>query len=279
MPPPSSQCPSCSLFDKGLQLLRPEIVPFRLTANMLDGMGLSGYEGCFRRVAEVTMTVLRGNRDMLLSVLESFIHDPLVEWTTSSDSAARSAAARGGARAGAAGAAGSDKTAARSVPSTLQGAEKENKDGLLMVKHIAERLDGFYNVGIEYVDPQWIEQCNRSIQNLENNSAAEKKREPVIKIGYHSSRLHTAGGSGGGASRKFGASALSGTLRHGRGFYTLRARIRLVFLYHLVPPLPPPPCNVQSKVRSTASSARPFRTRTSPSCTSAGWRSYKTEVT
>lgn len=42
------------LFDKGLNLSRPEIVPFRLTSNMLDGMGLSGYEGVFRRVSEVS---------------------------------------------------------------------------------------------------------------------------------------------------------------------------------------------------------------------------------
>jgi serine/threonine-protein kinase ATR len=50
---------------------------------MLDGMGLTGAEGVFRRVAEVTMTVLRHNRSMLMSVLESFIHDPLVEWSRS----------------------------------------------------------------------------------------------------------------------------------------------------------------------------------------------------
>ena len=34
----------------------------RLTGNMLDGMGLSGAEGVYRRVSEVTMTVLRNNR-------------------------------------------------------------------------------------------------------------------------------------------------------------------------------------------------------------------------
>ena len=50
---------------------------------MLDALGLAGYEGIFRRVAETTMGVLRGNRDMLMSVLESFVHDPLVEWTKS----------------------------------------------------------------------------------------------------------------------------------------------------------------------------------------------------
>jgi serine/threonine-protein kinase ATR len=38
--------------------------------------------GVFRRACEVTMQILRENKDSLMSVLESFVHDPLVEWTT-----------------------------------------------------------------------------------------------------------------------------------------------------------------------------------------------------
>ncbi|KAF3199899.1 serine/threonine-protein kinase M1 [Orbilia oligospora] len=37
------------LFDKGLTFEKPERVPFRLTQNMVDAMGLTGYEGPFRR--------------------------------------------------------------------------------------------------------------------------------------------------------------------------------------------------------------------------------------
>ncbi|KAL5978485.1 hypothetical protein ACLOJK_029602 [Asimina triloba] len=78
---------SC-LFDKGLQLEKPELVPFRLTQlmnaqNMIDGLGITGYEGIFLRVCEITLTVLRTHRETLMSVLETFIHDPLVEWTKS----------------------------------------------------------------------------------------------------------------------------------------------------------------------------------------------------
>lgn len=87
------------------------------------------------------MSVLRGNRDMLVSVLESFIHDPLVEWN--SKQSKRDAPAAAGA---AAGAAGKDV-----VLATLDGAEKENRDGLRMIKRISERLDGQYNVGIDAV--------------------------------------------------------------------------------------------------------------------------------
>lgn len=43
-------------------------------------MGVTGYNGVFRKAGEVTMRLLRANTDTLMSVLESFIHDPLVEW-------------------------------------------------------------------------------------------------------------------------------------------------------------------------------------------------------
>ena len=33
------------------------MVPFRLTQNLVDGFGVSGYEGVFRRVAEITLQV------------------------------------------------------------------------------------------------------------------------------------------------------------------------------------------------------------------------------
>ena len=49
---------SC-LFDKGLELETPEMVPFRLTQNIVDGLGVGGYEGTFMRVCEITLGVLR----------------------------------------------------------------------------------------------------------------------------------------------------------------------------------------------------------------------------
>lgn len=50
---------------------------------MIDGLGITGYEGIFLRVCEITLSVLRTHRETLMSVLETFIHDPLVEWTKS----------------------------------------------------------------------------------------------------------------------------------------------------------------------------------------------------
>ncbi|GAA6005621.1 hypothetical protein JCM10207_005273 [Rhodosporidiobolus poonsookiae] len=68
------------LFDKGRTFEVAEKVPFRLTHNIIDGMGVTGVEGVFRRSAEITLRILRANKDSLRSVLETFMHDPLVEW-------------------------------------------------------------------------------------------------------------------------------------------------------------------------------------------------------
>ena len=130
---------SC-LFDRGLTLERPELVPFRLTQNMLDGFGPAGPDGAFRRCCEITLQarghsrkksqfsrprhylqhsmvrpgavtpglsevlfrsistvagirriapvdaaphwqVLRAHCNTIISVLETFVHDPVIDWT------------------------------------------------------------------------------------------------------------------------------------------------------------------------------------------------------
>lgn len=50
---------------------------------MIDGLGITGYEGTYLKVCEITLSTLRANKEMLMNVLETFIHDPLVEWTKS----------------------------------------------------------------------------------------------------------------------------------------------------------------------------------------------------
>ncbi|KAF4801806.1 hypothetical protein TURU_031252 [Turdus rufiventris] len=69
------------LFNKGETFEVPEIVPFRLTHNMVNGMGPMGTEGLFRRACEVTLRLMRDQREPLMSVLKTFLHDPLVEWS------------------------------------------------------------------------------------------------------------------------------------------------------------------------------------------------------
>ncbi|XP_047134569.1 serine/threonine-protein kinase atr isoform X1 [Hydra vulgaris] len=68
------------LFNKGESFDCPERVPFRLTHNMVKAMGPLGHEGVFRKSCEVTMKVMRAQKDSLLSVLNTFLYDPLLEW-------------------------------------------------------------------------------------------------------------------------------------------------------------------------------------------------------
>lgn len=68
------------LFEKGRTLEIPERVPFRLTQNIVDGLGVTGVEGVFRIACELTLQLLRDNRDCLISILDAFIHDPLTDW-------------------------------------------------------------------------------------------------------------------------------------------------------------------------------------------------------
>ncbi|EKV15882.1 Inositol kinase kinase (UvsB), putative [Penicillium digitatum PHI26] len=68
------------LFDKGQTFEKPEVVPFRLTHNMVDAFGAYGYNGPFRRTCEITLSLLRQNEDALMTVLETFLHDPTTDF-------------------------------------------------------------------------------------------------------------------------------------------------------------------------------------------------------
>ncbi|KAJ8409535.1 hypothetical protein AAFF_G00229360 [Aldrovandia affinis] len=69
------------LFNKGETFEVPEVVPSRLTQNMVHAMGPMGTEGLFRQACEVTIRLMRDQREPLMSVLKTFLHDPLVEWS------------------------------------------------------------------------------------------------------------------------------------------------------------------------------------------------------
>lgn len=73
------------LFDKGLTLPQPEVVPFRLTQNVIDAFGVSGVEGVYRHSFENTLSILRKHRGNILSIMDTFVHDPLVDWAKSEE--------------------------------------------------------------------------------------------------------------------------------------------------------------------------------------------------
>ena len=69
-------------FEQGAVLPTPEVVPFRLTRDIVDGMGASGVDGAMRRSAETALRVLREGRDPVATVVEVLVHDPLYRWKT-----------------------------------------------------------------------------------------------------------------------------------------------------------------------------------------------------
>lgn len=70
-------------FEAGRVLPIPEVVPFRLTRDIVDGMGISKTEGVFRRSCEFTLEALREETDGIMTLLNVLRYDPLYSWTLS----------------------------------------------------------------------------------------------------------------------------------------------------------------------------------------------------
>ncbi|KAH0404243.1 hypothetical protein KCU89_g1327, partial [Aureobasidium melanogenum] len=70
-------------FEAGRVLPIPEVVPFRLTRDIVDGMGVTKTEGVFRRCCEFSMDALRAEKDAIMTLLNVLRYDPLYSWTVS----------------------------------------------------------------------------------------------------------------------------------------------------------------------------------------------------
>ena len=71
------------VFEQGKNLGIPETVPFRLTRDIVDAMGVNECEGTFRRSCEATLQVLRKFTAEIMVILEVVIYDPLYKWSLS----------------------------------------------------------------------------------------------------------------------------------------------------------------------------------------------------
>lgn len=63
------------LFNMGETLRFPETVPFRLTHNMTDAMGVLGIEGPFRKSCEIFLRVMQKEKNTLMSYLRPLVYD------------------------------------------------------------------------------------------------------------------------------------------------------------------------------------------------------------
>ncbi|XP_055526666.1 serine/threonine-protein kinase Smg1 isoform X2 [Wyeomyia smithii] len=75
-------------FEKGKTLRVPERVPFRMTPNLEEALGITGIEGTFRLACEHVLKSLKKGRETLLTLLEAFVYDPLVDWAVTEDGGA-----------------------------------------------------------------------------------------------------------------------------------------------------------------------------------------------
>jgi serine/threonine-protein kinase ATR len=125
--------PIPSIFDKALHLPKPEVVPFRLTANVLDAFGPTGADGVFSSSLRLVMGTLRDNRDTLLSVLEPFIKDPIIDWKRSRSSQSPKK---------------TTKSSTRGVLEMTQAVNRQTLDAKQSIKVVDERLRGIYNLRI-----------------------------------------------------------------------------------------------------------------------------------
>ena len=57
-------------FEQGKQLPTPETIPFRLTRDLVDGMGVAGVEGVFRRCCEKVLELMRNSQEAILTIVE-----------------------------------------------------------------------------------------------------------------------------------------------------------------------------------------------------------------
>ncbi|THD24965.1 ATM serine/threonine kinase [Fasciola hepatica] len=70
-------------FDQGRLLPTPEMVPFRLTRDLVHALGPLGLQAGFTPAAEVVLAALRTGSDVILTLLQVLLHDPLYSWSLS----------------------------------------------------------------------------------------------------------------------------------------------------------------------------------------------------
>jgi serine/threonine-protein kinase ATR len=68
------------MFDRAKGLPIPENIPFRLTQNIVDGMGVLSTDATLAKTCELVMETLSAKKQKLVSVLRPFLYDPLLEW-------------------------------------------------------------------------------------------------------------------------------------------------------------------------------------------------------
>jgi len=133
------------VFDQGRLLATPELVPFRLTREVVDGFGVAGTEGVFTRCCEETLRVLRDNKEDLLAIVDVLLHDPLMSWKMST---AKKAAENRRDRVGQ----GVESEMNSSIMGSVLEEEEKTADAKMVRKQVKDKLEGRHkseHLGVE----------------------------------------------------------------------------------------------------------------------------------
>jgi ataxia telangiectasia mutated family protein len=116
-------------FEAGRVLPVPEVVPFRLTRDLVDAMGYTKTEGVFRRCCEFTMDTLREERESIMTLLNVLRYDPLVNWSVTPTKAKRMQEGGQESRAGTVAPGGTPADEAAVVHESVKKRESEEQAG------------------------------------------------------------------------------------------------------------------------------------------------------
>eukprot|EP00117_Sycon_ciliatum_P033907 scpid11421/ scgid25987/ Serine-protein kinase ATM; Ataxia telangiectasia mutated homolog len=145
-------------FEQGKALPTPETIPFRLTRDIVDGMGLSGTEGMFRRCSEATLQLMKQSCEELLTIVQVLLYDPLYQWTVSPVKARKLQGDGGGgigtpqgtqtSGGGAAGGGASGQTGNASSGSRSMESSSSRKMAEHVLKRMQQKLQGIEEEGV-----------------------------------------------------------------------------------------------------------------------------------
>lgn len=141
-------------FDQGRLLTIPELVPFRLTREIVDGFGVNGVEGPFRKNCERVYAKLRQDSEKLMCVLNVLKWDPLYSWVISPMRRYRHLL----------------EVESDDDPGLLEGHfksmanEEENQESYRAIRSVQEKLEG-KGLSIEATVEELIQQAT-SVENL-----------------------------------------------------------------------------------------------------------------
>jgi ataxia telangiectasia mutated family protein len=76
-------------FEQGKILPHAELIPFRLTRDIIAPMGISGVNGIFKKLCEKILSILRQNEVIIMTILDVLLYDPLYAWTMTTSKAKR----------------------------------------------------------------------------------------------------------------------------------------------------------------------------------------------